>query len=220
MIPDAARSLTAEALVESDPKTGQAAQLRVTAEQLVPAAESLVKAGYFLEDVSGLDVQEGFELTYHFDHMDKPGRITLRLVTPHDEAKVPSLANLISAADWHERETWDFFRVEFEGHPNLKPLLLVPGDEPPLLKDPKKRMPACDVSPAYPQPEPEPDEEGDAEDKKAEAKAKAKEKAAAKAKEKAEAKPAEEKPAEAKPADEQPAESDSAPADKQEGADQ
>jgi NADH-quinone oxidoreductase subunit C len=217
MIPDAARAIQAEAMVESEPQTGQAAQLRVTKEQLVPAAETLVQAGYFLEDVSCLDVQEGFELTYHFDHMDNPGRITLRLLTSHEEASVPSIAHVASAADWHERECYDFFRVNFEGHPNLKALLLVPGDDPPLLKTKKERMPVHDVSLVYPQPEPEPEAEGEAGDKKAAAKAKAKEKAAAKAKDTAEA---EEKPAEAKPAEDKPAEEQPSDAAKQEGADQ
>ncbi|MGE4557146.1 MAG: NADH-quinone oxidoreductase subunit C [Desulfovibrionaceae bacterium] len=227
MIPNIAQSLKAEAMVECDPKTGQAVQLRVTAEQLLPAAEILDAAGYFLEDVSGVDVQEGFELNYHFDHVQTPGRITLRLMASHDDPKAPSLALLIPGADWHERECYDFFGVDFEGHPDLKALLLEPGTEPPLIRDAKSRIPAFELSLVYPQPEPEAADDEEA--KKAAAKAKAKEKAAAKAKEKA-AKADEANPesAAAKPeaatdgeqAEAETPEAKPAEADKQEGAEQ
>lgn len=218
MIPDIARILKAESMVECAPNTGQAVQLRVTAQQFLPAAEELDAAGYFLEDVSGVDVQEGFELNYHFDHMETPGRITLRFMASHDAPKAPSLALAIPGANWHERECYDFFGIDFEGHPNLKALLLEPGTEPPLIRDAKSRIPAFELSLVYPQPEPE--ETDGAEDKKAAAKAKAKEKAAAKAKEKAAAAEKTETEAAEKPAQAETPEAQPAEAEKQEGADQ
>ena len=53
-----------------------------------------------------------------------PARVALRLTVPHAAKKAPSIAAIFSGADWHERECFDFFGVEFENHPDLKPLLL------------------------------------------------------------------------------------------------
>ena len=51
--------------------------------------------------------------------------------------EVPSISNIYHGADWHERETRDFYGVVFSGHPNLKPLLLDEEDADfhPLLKE-------------------------------------------------------------------------------------
>jgi len=96
----------------------------------------LFEQGYFLEDIAGVDVAEGILIVYHFDRYDASGRVALRLTVPHAAKKAPSIAAIFSGADWHERECYDFFGVEFENHPDLKPLLL-PDDLGihPLLKD-------------------------------------------------------------------------------------
>ena len=43
---------------------------------------------------------------------------------PSENPTVPSLAGLWQSANWAEREIWDMFGVRFEGHPNLKRILL------------------------------------------------------------------------------------------------
>lgn len=121
-------------------RTGCHADLWVEAGQLVAAARGLYARGYFLEDIAGLDVAEGILLSYHFDRFEVSQRVRLRLIAPHGGKKAPSIAAVFSGADWHERECFDFFGVEFENHPNLKPLLL-PDDlgVNPLLKDKDRR---------------------------------------------------------------------------------
>jgi NADH-quinone oxidoreductase subunit C len=53
-----------------------------------------------------------------------------------DDARVPSVVGLYPTADWHERETYDFFGIDFEGHPDLRRILLPEGWEGwPLRKD-------------------------------------------------------------------------------------
>jgi NADH-quinone oxidoreductase subunit C len=88
------------------------------------AVERLYREEYFLEDVMATDLEEGYEVHYHFSHWDKPERIALRVLVPHDAPEVPSIADIYSGAEWHERETTDFFGVVFAGNPNDKPLLL------------------------------------------------------------------------------------------------
>lgn len=45
-------------------------------------------------------------------------------ILPREEARIASLANLYPGVDWHEREMYDMYGVIFEGHPNLKRILL------------------------------------------------------------------------------------------------
>ena len=120
-------SLNPTAVLTCDPATGQPLQAFVRATDVVRAAKAMLRQGYFLEDVTGLDTAEGIEVVYHFDHMDTPGRATLRVLVPH-------------GAEWHERETMDFFPVVFAGNPNQSRLLLPAEMEPGVLaKDAKAR---------------------------------------------------------------------------------
>ena len=48
---------------------------------------------------------------------------------PYENPSLPTLTEIWRAADWYEREAHDLFGVEFEGHPDLSPLLLYEGFE-------------------------------------------------------------------------------------------
>ncbi len=117
-------------------RTGFYAGLFIDKSHLLTVAGLLFENGYFLEDVSGVDVAEGILVVYHFDRYDRSERLTLRVLTTREAPSVPSIVSVFSGADWHERECFDFFGVVFENHPNLKPLLL-PDDlgVHPLLKE-------------------------------------------------------------------------------------
>ena len=117
-------------------KTGFHAGMFIEKSDLLNVAAVLFENDYFLEDVSGLDVQEGILVVYHFDRYERSERLTVRVLTSHEMPSIPSIVSVFSGADWHERECFDFFGVVFENHPNLKPLLL-PDDLGfhPLLKE-------------------------------------------------------------------------------------
>lgn len=108
--------------------------------RLVEAARALLEAGYYLEDLSAMQVKEGYLVTYHFDHFEAPGRVALRILTDED-GFVPSIASVYQGAEWHERESADFLGLKFVGNPNLVPLLLPPDfpDPPPLRRAEKDR---------------------------------------------------------------------------------
>lgn len=117
-------------------RSGQHASFFLEAKELLPAARLLLDQGYFLESIAGVDVTEGIMLVYHLNRYDRSERVVLRLLVPQDDKKAPSIVSVYSGANWHERECYDFFGVVFEGHPELKPLLL-PDDlgVNPLVKE-------------------------------------------------------------------------------------
>ncbi|MDR1310224.1 MAG: NADH-quinone oxidoreductase subunit C [Deltaproteobacteria bacterium] len=106
---------------------------------LTGLARGLRQDGYALLDVSVLEASEGFLVTYHFDDFAAPGRLALRVLASADEPVVPSLAGIFQGAEWHERESSDFYGVAFQGNPNPVPLLLPEDFEgpPPLRKEAK-----------------------------------------------------------------------------------
>ncbi len=62
--------------------------------------------------------------------------LLLKTLVPRDAAELPSATSVYRGANWHERETFEMFGVEFPGHPDLKPLLLPDGFEGhPLRKE-------------------------------------------------------------------------------------
>lgn len=52
-------------------------------------------------------------------------RVRLKIFLPADNAVTPTLTTVFSAANWMERETWDFYGVKFTGHPDLRRILNV-----------------------------------------------------------------------------------------------
>ncbi|MDR1578550.1 MAG: NADH-quinone oxidoreductase subunit C [Deltaproteobacteria bacterium] len=105
---------------------------------LIQAAQELKQARYSLLDISALEAKEGFVVTYHFDSLDQPARLAIRILAPKKKPLAPSLWSIFQGAEWHEREAADFFGLVFDGNPNLVPLLLPDPDEftgpPPLRK--------------------------------------------------------------------------------------
>ncbi|GAB4242525.1 MAG: NADH-quinone oxidoreductase subunit C [Thermoleophilia bacterium] len=76
-----------------------------------------------------------FEVVLHLTSLENNTR--LRLKTPVAEGqKVPTLTGVWSSAGWDERETWEMYGIEFEGHPDLRRLLTDDDFEGhPLRKD-------------------------------------------------------------------------------------
>ena len=75
-------------------------------------------------DGLGLKWNPRFEVVYHFYSLAKNHRLRLKVRVPEKDAVVPSLVPLWPIADWFEREVWDMFGIRFDGHPNLKRILM------------------------------------------------------------------------------------------------
>lgn len=83
--------------------------------------------------------EQGRELhaVYHFLSITHGSRrLRVEVSCPDGDAHIPSIVSIYPAADWHERETWDMFGIEFDGHPSLTRILM-PDDWPghPQRKD-------------------------------------------------------------------------------------
>ena len=74
---------------------------------------------------------------YHLLSITHGGRrLRVEVTAPDGDAHIPSIVSVYPANDWHERETWDMFGIEFDGHPALTRILM-PDDWPghPQRKD-------------------------------------------------------------------------------------
>ena len=83
----------------------------------------------FLTDLCGIHYPDskGKELgvIYHLHSFVNNLRLRLKCFMPLEKPQVSSITSLFEAANWQERETYDFFGIEFTGHPNLKRILNV-----------------------------------------------------------------------------------------------
>ncbi|HEX9723634.1 MAG TPA: NADH-quinone oxidoreductase subunit C [Vicinamibacteria bacterium] len=68
--------------------------------------------------------EEKMEVVYHLASLKHRHWIVLKVVTPRDGAKVPTVERVWRTANWHEREAYDLFGIEFEGHSDLRRILL------------------------------------------------------------------------------------------------
>ncbi len=65
-----------------------------------------------------------FEVVYHLYSVPENHRVRIKVGVEEDEPVVPSAVGLWAIANWYEREVWDMFGIRFEGHPDLRRLLL------------------------------------------------------------------------------------------------
>jgi NADH-quinone oxidoreductase subunit C len=110
----------------------------VPAEHVVDAARLLDEAGYMLEAITGVDwmAEQQLEVVYDYTATATGERVAVRVRVPRTAPELPTISSVHPGANWHERETHDFFGVRFAGHPNMTPLLLPEdADFHPLRKD-------------------------------------------------------------------------------------
>ncbi len=85
--------------------------------------------GYlFLTDLCGIhypDQELALGVVYHLHNFQTNTRIRVKTFTSVATPEISTLTDLFSAANWMERETYDFFGIIFTGHPNLIRILNV-----------------------------------------------------------------------------------------------
>jgi len=117
---------------------GYHCEATVSPDQVVAVAEALDKEGLSLDTITGVDwMAEGqMEVVYDYFHPAKALRVVVRTHIPRDNPEIATIHKVFPGANWHERETHDFFGIRFLGHPNLTPFLLPEdADFHPLRKD-------------------------------------------------------------------------------------
>jgi NADH-quinone oxidoreductase subunit C len=92
-----------------------------------------------LSDATCLDrfpVEPRFELNYQLISLERRARVRLRTSVSVQNPVVESLVPVWPGANWMEREIFDLFGIRFEGHPDLRRILLPDGFEgAPLRRD-------------------------------------------------------------------------------------
>ncbi|HEX5001484.1 MAG TPA: NADH-quinone oxidoreductase subunit C [Bacteroidia bacterium] len=80
----------------------------------------------FLTNCNGMHFPDGtekFGMVYHLHSLTNNFRLRLKTFTNEDPPVFPSLTPIFKAANWMERETYDFFGFKFTGHPDLRRIL-------------------------------------------------------------------------------------------------
>jgi NAD(P)H-quinone oxidoreductase subunit J len=105
--------------------------LKVEPQFLIPFCTALYAYGFnYLQCQGAYDMGPGGELVsfYHLvkldDDVDHPPEVRIKVFLPRDNPKLPSVYWIWKAADWQERESYDMYGILYEGHPNLKRLLM------------------------------------------------------------------------------------------------
>lgn len=144
----------AEAVMADAPYVDDGPGLSLFADRaaLRSAVQTLWREGYALDDVSVLDVAEGFLAVWHFAAWGRPGSrpapVVLRVLAPHADPWIDSIADIYQGAEWHEREAMEMYGLTFRGNPNPIPLLLPPDmAEKPLAKAEGERAPLTKALP-------------------------------------------------------------------------
>ncbi len=83
-----------------------------------------------------VDYKPRFELNYVFSSYSSKNILTLRVNIDEKDYSIDSISKIFDSANWEEREAYDLFGIKFNGHPDLRRILL-PEDWPghPMRKD-------------------------------------------------------------------------------------
>jgi len=82
----------------------------------------------YLTDLTGIhypDQEKPIGIIYHLHSLVNNVRIRVKVFLPADDYHIPTATTVWNGANWMERETYDFFGVIFEGHPDLRRILNV-----------------------------------------------------------------------------------------------
>jgi NADH-quinone oxidoreductase subunit C len=135
-VPDAAtlertaaelRELAAESILSTDFVRNRATLL-ADPKQIKAVLGALQQRGYtFLASLHGVDYypdEPRLGILYELLDMKEVDRITVKARVPTDDPRIDSVVELFPGADFPEREVYDMFGVQFDGHPDLRRILM------------------------------------------------------------------------------------------------
>jgi NAD(P)H-quinone oxidoreductase subunit J len=105
--------------------------IKVEADFLLPLCTALYAYGFnSLQCQAGIDLGPGQQLVSVYnlikisDNADRPEEVRLKVFLPRENPRVPSVYWIWKTADWQERESYDMYGIFYEGHPDLKRILM------------------------------------------------------------------------------------------------
>jgi NADH-quinone oxidoreductase subunit C len=116
-------------LINVSSRPGVLAILSVRPEAIVEICTYLRDKGTFghCSLVAGVDWKDKVEVFYHLWSDALKGYLELTLELPSEEPHVASVTGVWPGASWHEREAWDLLGIRFDGHPDLRRVLMPEG---------------------------------------------------------------------------------------------
>jgi NADH-quinone oxidoreductase subunit C len=117
----------AETLIDAKFDRGELS-LTISKDQIREACRVLRDAGYFaFQDITAVDWSPAvprFNVVYHLASYTFKHVIRLRVVVDEADASVESVTSVWPGANYYEREVFDLFGIRFEGHPNLRRIMM------------------------------------------------------------------------------------------------
>ncbi|MFH1323452.1 MAG: NADH-quinone oxidoreductase subunit C [Methanobacteriota archaeon] len=97
-------------------------------EDMLKVAAKVKEMGFdHLSVITGVDCVDRVEVIYNFFSYKKKQNLALKVVLDHGAPAVDSVISIWKVADWLERETYDLVGIKFNGHPDLRRILLPEG---------------------------------------------------------------------------------------------
>ena len=105
-------------------KNNKRVTIDINSDSLLSITDYLLKKAEFRFIIaSALHTKRGFEIYYHFSRDNIGLILNLHVILDKEKPEIESLANLLEAANWIEREMHELFGINFLNHPNLEKLL-------------------------------------------------------------------------------------------------
>lgn len=100
--------------------------ITVTVDQLVAFMRDIKENYHFnyLTNVTGVDYRDYFEVVYNVSIVEQPHMLHIKTRLDRNNPVVPSMVPIWGGAIWQEREVYDLLGITFEGHPDLRRILL------------------------------------------------------------------------------------------------
>lgn len=119
------QNLLGDQLLETERPLRNRAYVRVAPDNIASAVKVVFEqCGGRLATVSGIDTRDGIEILYHFPFDMDGVVVTLKTMVPKPLPEIDSVAPILPAAEWIERELHDLLGVSFRNHPRLERLIL------------------------------------------------------------------------------------------------
>lgn len=122
--------------IEAAAEVGRELRLRVSAASLLDIALFSKEKGFsYPADITAVDAGPALHVIYRLVNLDTGQHLVITVPAPRTGGRVPTLSRLFPGAEWPEREVYDLFGLRFDGHPDLRRILLTDDWQGhPLLK--------------------------------------------------------------------------------------
>lgn len=121
----AIRAQLGEPTLDPESKSDRRAYLDIPAERLEQSSRVMLdEFGARFQIATAVDTDAGYEVLYHWALDENDCVVTFKILLEHSTPELESIALMCPAAEWIEREIWELMGIQFNGHPDMRHLLL------------------------------------------------------------------------------------------------